>query len=128
MDWFFILISWMLILPGCVFLLAGGAGLIRMPDLYTRLHAASMTDTGATILLVFGMGVQAIFIYGNWVAFAKLMLILACALFTPPTASHALARSALMGGLIPTDHDGDPMFDSMEDVEQLADPERSPHD
>jgi len=81
MDWFFILISWILILPGCVFLLAGGAGLIRMPDLYTRLHAASMTDTGATILLVFGMGVQAIFIYGNWIAFAKLMLILAFALF-----------------------------------------------
>jgi len=121
MDWFFTLVSWCLILPGCVFLLAGGAGLLRMPDLYTRLHAASMTDTGATILLVSGMGVQAIFIYGNWVAFAKLMLILAFALFTTPTASHALAKSALMGGLIPADHDGDPMFDSMEEVEKLAD-------
>jgi len=116
------LISWMFIIPGCVFLLAGGYGLIRMPDLYTRLHCASMTDTGATILLVMGMSIQAVFIYGSFPAFGKLLLILVFALFTTPTASHALAKTALMGGLIPTDHDGNAMFDSIEDVERLADP------
>lgn len=122
-DWFFHIISWMLIIPGCVFLVAGAYGLVRMPDLYTRLHAASMTDTGASILLVLGMSIQAIFIFDSWSALVKLLLILVFTLVTAPTASHALAKTALMGGLIPTDHDGDPLFDSIEDVERLADPE-----
>ena len=96
-----------------------------MPDLYTRLHAASMTDTGATMLLVTGLSIQAVFIFGSWQAFVKLLLIMVFTLVTTPTASHALAKSALMGGLIPTDHDGKPMFDSIEDVERLADVEHN---
>ena len=122
-DWFFHIISWMLIIPGCVFLVTGAYGLVKMPDLYTRLHAASMTDTGASILLLLGMSIQAIFIFDSWPALIKLLLILVFTLVTAPTASHALAKTALMGGLIPTDHDGDPLFDSIEDVERLADPE-----
>lgn len=122
-DWFFHLLSWLVIIPGCVFLVAGAFGLVKMPDLYTRLHAASMTDTGATMLLVTGLSIQAIFIFGSWTALVKLLLIMLFTLVTTPTASHALAKSALMGGLIPTDHDGNPMFDSIEDVERLADVE-----
>lgn len=119
------LLSWLLIIPGCVFLLTGAFGLVRMPDLYTRLHAASMTDTGATILIVLGMCLQALFVYQSFIVFVKLLLLLFFALFTTPTASHALAKSALMGGLIPTDHDGKPLFKSTEDVEKLADPVRA---
>ncbi len=122
MVWLVHIISLAFIIPGCIFLLAGGYGLIRLPDLYTRLHAASMTDTGATILLIIGMSIEAIFVFNSFSAFVKLMLILAFALFTTPTASHALAKTALMGGLIPSDRDGKPMFDSIEDVERLADP------
>ena len=122
-DWFFHLLSWLLIIPGCVFLVSGAFGLVRMPDLYTRLHAASMTDTGASILLILGLCIQAVFIFGSVMAVIKLMLVLIFTLVTTPTASHALAKSALMGGLIPTDHDGDPMFDSIEDVTRLADVE-----
>ena len=121
MVWLVHIISLAFIIPGCIFLLAGGYGLIRLPDLYTRLHAASMTDTGATILLIIGMSIEAIFVFNSFSAFVKLMLILAFALFTTPTASHALAKTALMGGLIPSDRDGKPMFDSIEDVERLAD-------
>lgn len=124
MIWVVHIVSWALIIPGCVFLLAGGYGLIRMPDLYTRLHAASMTDTGATILIVFGLCLQALFVFDSVIAFVKLLLILFFALFTTPTASHALAKSALMGGLIPTDKQGEPLFSSTEDVEDLADPVR----
>lgn len=122
MIWLVHIVSLALIIPGCVFLLAGGYGLIKMPDLYTRLHAASMTDTGATILLTLGMCLEAIFVFNSFSAFVKLLLILGFALFTTPTASHALAKTALMGGLIPSDKDGKPMFDSIEDVERLADP------
>ncbi len=121
MIWLVHIISLAFIIPGCVFLLAGGYGLIRMPDLYTRLHAASMTDTGATILLIIGMSIEAIFVFNSFSAFVKLILIMLFALFTTPTASHALAKTALMGGLIPTNREGDPMFDSIEDVERLAD-------
>ena len=117
------LISWVLILAGSFFLIAGGWGLWRLPDLYTRLHAASMTDTGATILLIAGMSLQAVFQLQNVMALIKLLLILAIALFTSPTASHALAKSALMGGLIPTDRRGKPLFKSIEDVTRLADPQ-----
>lgn len=124
-DGLFHLLSWIVIIPGCVFLIAGAVGLVRMPDLYTRLHAASMTDTGATILLILGMCIQAVFIFGSWAAFVKLLLILGFALVTTPTASHALAKSALMGGLIPTDRNAKPMFKSIEDVEQLADVEHA---
>lgn len=119
------ILSWALILPGCVFLIAGGYGLLRMPDLYTRLHAASMTDTGASILIVLGMCLQALFVYQSFSAFVKLLLLLFFALFTTPTASHALAKAALMGGLIPTDRLGRPLFTSSDEVERLADPVRA---
>ena len=75
-----------------------------------------------------GMGLQAIFIFDSWIAAVKLVLILIFALFTTPTASHALAKTALMGGLIPSDEHGRPMFSSMDEVEKLADPERDVDD
>ena len=46
------ILSWLLILGGCFFCLTGGIGLLRLPDYYTRCHAAGMTDTlGANLLL-----------------------------------------------------------------------------
>jgi len=115
------LLSWLLILLGSVFLLAGGLGLLRLPDLYTRLHAGSVTDTGATILISAGLFLQAVFIFGNTMAAIKLFLVLFFTLFTTPTASHALAKTALLGGLIPTDKKGQPLLASASEARQLAD-------
>ena len=39
------IVSWGLILAGCFFTVVGSIGLVRMPDVYTRMHAASVTDT-----------------------------------------------------------------------------------
>ena len=118
------LLSWLLILCGSVLMLAGGLGMLRMPDLYTRLHAASVTDTGATMLLTAGLFIQAIIVFGNVMAAVKLFLILFFTLFTAPTASHALAKTALLGGLVPTDKEGKPLLNSAEIARQMADSSR----
>ena len=119
-DWLVWLVSWAFVLGGCLFIVAGGVGLVRMPDLYTRLHAASVTDTGGTILLAIGMIVQAVFVFGNAIAALKVLLILFFTLFTAPTASHALAKTALLSGQVPLGADGKPVLDSPETAARLA--------
>ena len=120
MMWIIWIISWLLILTGCVFIVSGGIGLIRMPDLYTRLHAASVTDTGGAIFVMLGLLLQAVFVYGSWLIAAKVIIVLFFTLITSPTASHALAKTALLSGLVPTDANGKPILDSPETAQRLA--------
>jgi len=51
--------SWALIIAGSFFTVVGAIGLVRMPDVYTRMHAASVTDTLGAGLLLAGLMVQA---------------------------------------------------------------------
>ncbi len=120
MMWIVWLASWVLILTGCVFIVSGGIGLIRMPDLYTRLHAASVTDTGGAIFVLLGLFIQGLFAYGSWLIAAKILIVLFFTLFTSPTASHALAKTALLSGQVPLDADGKPILDSPETAQRLA--------
>lgn len=114
------IVSWAFILCGCVFILSGAVGIIRMPDLYTRLHAASITDTGGALFISIALVIQSIFVFGNTMAAIKVILILFFTLFTAPTASHALAKTALLSGLVPTDKKGKPLLDSSEQATQMA--------
>jgi multicomponent Na+:H+ antiporter subunit G len=82
--------SWVLIVLGSVFTIIGAIGLVRMPDLYTRMHAASVTDTLGAGFLLFGMMLQA----GLGLVTLKLMFILALFFFTAPVVTHALAQAA----------------------------------
>ena len=125
-DWLVWIASWALVLGGCAFIVAGGIGLVRMPDLYTRLHAASVTDTGGTIVLSLGLMLQAIFVFGSAMAAIKLLLILFFTLFTAPTASHALAKTALLSGQVPLDARGEPLLESPEEAARLARSRRDP--
>lgn len=100
------LLSWALLLTGSFFLFSGGIGLIRFPDVYTRIHAASVTDTGGAAFILMGLVIQSIFVFDNPMAAIKLVLIGFFMLLTGPTASHALAKTALMGGLVPQCQDG----------------------
>jgi len=118
--WLVWLLSWGLIITGCVFIITGAIGLIRMPDLYTRLHAASVTDTGGAIFIVFGLMLQAFFVFDNPMAGIKVVLVLFFTLITAPTASHALAKTALLSGHVPTDGQGKPILDSPETAQKLA--------
>jgi len=91
-----------------------------MPDLYTRLHAASLTDTGGTLLIGAALMLQALFVFDNNMAAIKLSLIMFFTLFTSPTSSHALAKTALLSGQVPVDADGNPLLESSEKASQLA--------
>ena len=89
--------SWILLCLGGGFVLIGGIGTLRLPEFYTRLHAASLTDTMATILIFTGMMLQA----GFSLAALKLGAIMLFLLLTGPTASYALANAALQSGMRP---------------------------
>ena len=86
--------SWLLLSAGGVFVFIGGLGALRMPDLYTRMHAASVTDTIGPALIIIGIILQA----GLTLASVKLVAILLFLLVTGPTASNALASASLLAG------------------------------
>jgi multicomponent Na+:H+ antiporter subunit G len=88
------ILSWVLIVTGGAFCLLGGLGLMRMPDFFTRLHAASLPDTMGVLGLMGGLILQAIN-GAHWMSAIKLTLIVVFILFTSPVATHALARAAL---------------------------------
>jgi multicomponent Na+:H+ antiporter subunit G len=91
------ILSWALIVAGSFFVVVGGLGLIRMPDLFTRMHAASLVDTMGAALLILGMILQA----GPSLVAMKLVFILALFFFTSPVVTHALAQAALHEGTRP---------------------------
>ena len=97
-------VSVMLLVGGGVFVFIGGLGALRMPDFYTRLHAASLTDSMGTILVLLGVALQAGFSFAT----LKLFAILAFLMLTSPTATYALSNAAHFAGLVPrpTDSDG----------------------
>ena len=86
--------SWILLTLGGLSVLVGGIGALRMPNLYTRMHAASVTDSLGAILVISGIMLQA----GLSLATIKLAAILLFLLLTSPTASNALASAALLAG------------------------------
>ena len=89
--------SWILLTLGGASVLIGGIGALRMPNLYTRMHAASVTDSTGAILVLVGIMLQA----GLSLATIKLAAILLFLLLTSPTASNALASAALLAGTKP---------------------------
>lgn len=97
LEWVLDIVSWVLLSAGGVFVLIGGIGALRMPNLYTRMHAASVTDTMGAVLVLTGIMFQA----GLSLATIKLAAILLFLLITSPTASYALAHAALLAGIKP---------------------------
>ena len=82
---------------GLMLVLAGAIGVIRMPDFYTRLHAAGVTDTLGAELILFGLILQS----GDWQTMAKLALVGLLLFLTSPTATHAVANAAHRAGQKP---------------------------
>ena len=91
------ILSWACLAAGSVSVLVGAVGLLRMPDFYTRVHAASITDTLGAGLILLGLILQA----GFTLVTAKLIAIGMLLAFTSPTATHALTRAAMVQGLKP---------------------------
>jgi len=91
------LLSWLFLGLGVFLGITGAYGLLRFPDFYTRVHAASISDTLCTACFVLGLALQSGF---NLVT-AKLFIILVLLWLTGPAASHALVRAAHTAGLKP---------------------------
>ena len=89
------ILSWLALTAGGVFYVIGAVGMNRMPDVFTRIHAISVSETLGVGLLVLGMLLQA----GITLVAAKLIFILLALWTSGAVAAHALARAAL--------HDGD---------------------
>ncbi len=90
-------LSWVLLMTGSCFAMIGGVGVIRLPDVYARLHGAGITDTLGAGAILAGLMLQA----GLSQATIKLFLILVFLLFTSPTSSYALANAAFNRGIEP---------------------------
>ena len=96
-DWLVHMLSWAAIVSGSFFVLVGSVGLIRMPEVFTRMHAASVIDTLGAGLLIVGMMMQA----GPTLISLKLLFIFLLFFATSPVATHALAQAALHAGELP---------------------------
>lgn len=97
MDMAIDLLSWVLLIAGSAFMLIGAIGVLRLPDVYTRAHAAGITDTLGADLILVGLMLQG----GFTLVTVKLALILIFIFFTSPTSTHALIHTAHANGLEP---------------------------
>ncbi len=87
----------LLVVLGMPFFLAGTIGLLRFPDVFTRLHAVTKADNLGLGLVVFGLLLQA----NSWEMVGKLLLIWLLVLLGSATACHLVARSAIKRGITP---------------------------
>jgi len=88
------ILSWIFIVVGVAFMLTGTFGVLRFPDVFTRQHAAGMTDTAGAGFIVLGLMFQS----GLSLNLARLLFILLFLVFTSPIATHAVCRAALHAG------------------------------
>ena len=97
------IVGWVGLIGGGGFVIVGALGLVRLPDVYSRMHAAGITDTLGAWLMLIGMMAQS----PDWLTAVKLFLILVLILFTSPTSTYALANAAYGGGVKPVGAGGE---------------------
>lgn len=91
------LLTWAFVAAGSLFLIVGGIGILRLPDFYSRIHPAGITDTMGAWLVLVGL----MFASESWMVTVKLAMLLVFLAVTSPLAGHALAKAAYMRGLRP---------------------------
>lgn len=91
------LVTALLVSAGVFFFLAGTAGLLRFPDVFTRLHALTKADNLGLGLVLAGLAVQA----PHAAAVAKLFLVWLLVMAGSASAGYLIARRALRNGLQP---------------------------
>ena len=88
-------IGGLFVVAGAVFMLLGSIGILRLPDFYSRTHAATNVDTLGVFLFVIGLAVNEGFSQTT----LKLTLVAVFVLLVNPVGTHALANSAMVSGL-----------------------------
>lgn len=107
-------IAVILICVGVAFLVTSAIGLIRLPDFYLRAHAVAKAETIGIFFVLAGLIVHERFGTGT----AQMLLIMALALVTTPTAVHALADAARRTSLARDDDIDDDLGRPAEDGER----------
>lgn len=90
-------LSWVLISCGSALVVIAALGMVRLPDLFSRMQSASIIDTMGGGLLLIGLMLQS----GFSLVTLKLAFILALLFYIGPVISHALAQAALHEGVKP---------------------------
>ncbi|MCB1489312.1 MAG: monovalent cation/H(+) antiporter subunit G [Bauldia sp.] len=103
---------------GGIFMVIGALGMVRMPDVFTRIHAASVGDTLGVSLILLGL----VFLAGLSLVSVKLVILGLFIAFTSPAATHAVARAALHANVKPLDRDGKPM--DVDDPDKEGEPSK----
>jgi len=91
------IVSGAFLIAGSLFALIGAVGIIRLPDVFARMHGAGIVDTLGMGLILAGLMIHE----GFTMVTVKLVLIVVFIFFASPTTTHALARAALNGGVKP---------------------------
>ncbi len=86
-----IVLGWLFLGAGSAFVLAGGIGILRLPDFYTRIHAAGITDTMGAWLIVVGL----MFSAGWTLITAKLLMLLVFLVITSPAGEPCSGEGGL---------------------------------
>lgn len=79
-----------LLLSGAAFVLAAGIGLLRFPDVLSRMHAATKPQVLGLLLILAGAGIRLIGTVDSW----TLLLVGAFQIVTAPVAAHLIGRAA----------------------------------
>jgi multicomponent Na+:H+ antiporter subunit G len=79
-------------LAGALFALLAAIGLLRMPDVFTRMQASTKASTLGLGLLLIGTAIQ----LGDFASFIRVTSIGAFVLLTTPVAGHVIARASYL--------------------------------
>lgn len=84
-----------LLVLGSLMSLTAAVGLVRFPDVLTRMHAATKPQTVGLLLVLAGIAVH----FWSWTVLAMTLLVAAFQLVTAPVAAHMVARGAYRAGM-----------------------------
>ena len=90
-----------LVCAGGLAVIIGALGLVRLPDVYSRIHASGIVDTAGVALMVLGM----VLLAPSWLVVVKLVLVGVFLFFTSPISGHAIAQVARDQGVKPVGRD-----------------------
>lgn len=92
-EWLTILLA----LIGVSFILLSSFGIVRLPDIYTRMHAGGKSSTLGIIAVLLGVAIY----NGTLISMAKMVALIAFFFLTAPVAAHMLGRAAYLTGVKP---------------------------
>ena len=95
------LVATLLVGIGLFFLIVAAIGMVRLPDVYTRAHAVSLTDSLGAFFLLLGLAVH----HGMGTNTLRILVVLALLYLLNPVIAHATCRAALRAGHRPVAED-----------------------